>query len=385
MPETRAGGAAVPRPLYALILAGGSGTRLWPYSRRRRPKQLLPLIGELTMLEATVERLAPLIPPEHVFVLTNEGYVNSVRKQLPQVPPSHVVGEPAALGTAPAVALGAALVREAGGEAAVMFVLPADHVISPAAQFREALSQAAAVAAAGQLVTFGIRPTAPETGYGYVELGAPLAVEALPGLPVRLPVEAYQVARFVEKPDRARAEAYVLGGRHLWNSGMFGWTVARIWAAYAEHLPNLASRMDEMLLLARTHAADTPGFNDGLAEIWNHVTDTTTIDYGIMERDAHVACVPAAFGWSDIGSWAALGEALDADAAGNVVVGPHVGHNTRDTVVYGRGGRLIATIGVENLIIVDTEDALLICARDQAQSVKEIVAQLTQRELDALL
>lgn len=359
--------------LYAVVLAGGSGTRLWPYSRRDLPKQLLPLFGERSMLSLTVDRLAPLVPPERVFVLTNAEYAADARAAVPRVPPGQVIGEPAALGTAAAVGLGLAVVRARDPEA-VMVVVTADHLITPEDVFRRAVADAARVAASGRLVTFGIRPTGPATGYGYIELGARLAGPGgAAGGPEGFP-EAYAVARFVEKPDRAAAEGYVASGRFVWNSGMFAWSVPVLAGELARHLPALAARMDEV-----TAAAGEAGFDARLAEIWARVTDRTAVDYGVMEKSDRVACLPAAFDWRDIGAWDALKAALPADAAGNAVVGPHVGVDTRDSLVFGRGGRLIATVGVEGLVIVDTGDAVLVCRLDRAQDVKAIVEMLAAR------
>ena len=364
-------------PLYALILAGGSGTRLWPYSRSHRPKQLLPLFGDQSMLADTVARLAPLVSPEHVFVLTNAAYVPDAREQLPAIPDAQIVGEPEALGTAAAVGLGTALVRAAAGAGATMFVLTADHLIAPADRFRRALERAAEVAAGvadgGRLVTFGIRPTHAETGYGYIELGDAIGSDA------------FQVIRFVEKPDRATAEAFVAGGRHLWNSGMFAWQVGAVWEAYSAFLPKLASHMTAIAELATAKGLGSPEFADGLAAIWGQIEDRTTVDYGIMEKSANVACLPADFTWSDIGSWAALAAALEADGDGNVVVGEHLGHDTRGSLIFAHGDRLVATIGVTDLIIVDTPDALLICPRDRAQEVKEMVSRLAELKREGLV
>lgn len=347
---------------FAVVMAGGSGTRLWPCSRRDRPKQLLPLLGERSLLQATVDRLAPHVPPARMFVLTNRAYVDDARAQLPDLPDGHVVGEPAALGTAAAVGLGVALVH-ARDPGAVMLVLPADHVIEPVDRFHHDLARAEAVARCGYLVTFGIPPAGPETGYGYIALGQRLDGDG----------EAFAVERFVEKPDRATAEAYVAGGRHVWNSGMFAWTVRAIETALARCLPALAEQVDR---IATAALGDPELFDTHLAAIWRDIADRTTIDYGVMERSDRVACIPATFTWSDVGSWAALGDVLAADAAGNVVTGHHLGVDTARCVIRAEGGRLVATIGLNDLVIVDTPDALLVCPRDRAQDVREIVARL---------
>lgn len=352
------------RPMHALILAGGSGTRLWPYSRRARPKQLLPLLGDTTLLQDTVARIAPLIPPERVWVLTSTEYVTDTRAQLPQVPADQVVAEPLALGTAAAVGLGATLLA-ARDESATLAVLSADHVIQPAAAFREDLDRAAAVAADGWLVTFGIQPLGPETGYGYIEMG-----EALAGQPA-----GRRIARFVEKPDAATAARYVAGGRHLWNSGIFVWRADSILAAFRRHLPALSARLAEIAALANAGPA---ALAEGLPEVWQRISDRTTIDYGIMERSDRSACLPARFAWNDVGSWAAVAEVLGAASPGEepILVGDAWAEDCRGLLVLGRGERLVAAVGLTDLVIVDTPDALLVCHRDQAQQVKRIVERL---------
>ena len=355
---------ASPPPLWALVLAGGSGTRLWPLSRPEAPKQLLALTDpERSMLRLTVDRLAPLIPPERVLVLTAADHVAAVREQLPEVPPTQVLGEPAPLGTAAALGLGLAWLR-ARDPSALMAVLSADHQIAPAEALQADLARAVGLARAGWLVTIGIPPSSPETGFGYIELG-----EVLP------PEEGgdgrgRQVARFVEKPDLARAKTFVAGGRHLWNAGMFAWSVAGIQAAFQRHLPRLAQTLDALTEAATLGAAS---FADALSRLWPGIQDRTTIDYGIMEPAQRVACVPAGFEWLDIGSWAAVKETLPADEDGNAVLGRHLGLDSHDNLIFAPDGRLIATIGLSGMVVVDTPEALLICPVDRAQEVKRLV------------
>lgn len=361
--------------VHVMILAGGVGSRLWPYSRRARPKQLLPVGGDDTLLQATVGRLAGAVPPERVWVVTNAEYVAQARAQLPGVPGAQVVGEPEPMGTAAAVGLGAALIGAARPDAVVV-VLTADHVIAPAEAFQDAVARGVKAARAGYLVTFGIKPTSPETGYGYVELGAPL-----PGSAAGDDGAVRAVRRFVEKPDRATAERYLADGSYAWNGGMFVWRADVIRAAIGRFLPGLAGCLDEIAALAAS-GADLAA---GLPPIWARIPERTTIDYGVMERSERVACVPAAFDWTDVGSWDAFAALLPADPDGNRVAGRHVGIDTRGCLVFAPSGRLIATIGLEGVAIVDVGDALLVGPRARVQEVREIVARLRAAGDDALL
>jgi mannose-1-phosphate guanylyltransferase len=322
------------------------------------------LIGDETMLQATVRRLQPLIPPERILVLTNAEYVYDVVQQLPELPPEHIIGEPEAIGTAPAAGLGAAVAAAEDPQATVV-VLPADHVISPVEELHAALLRAAEAARDGWLVTFGLVPAFPATGYGYIEVGEEHAGAST----------ANRVVRFVEKPDLDDARRYVADGRYYWNSGMFAWRVDAFAAECRRLLPRLADSIDDMVQLARGPACD---FSRHLPQLWAGIEDRTTIDYGIMESSDNVACVMTKLEWSDVGSWAALHGLLPEDSDGNVIVGEHIGLDTSSCIVYGRGDRVIATLGVDDLVIVDTPDALLVCQRDKAQDVKRIVEALRE-------
>lgn len=360
--------------LWALIVAGGSGTRLWPYSRRLRPKQLLPLLGARSMLQTTVDRLAGRVAPNRVVVVTNAEYADEVRRQLPDVPRDHVIGEPAALGNAAAIALGIGAIA-ARDAAATMAVLTADHDIAPVEAFHAALDRAVDAAAQGYLVTFGIRPTEPNTGYGYVEIGAPLDPAAAGRDAPR------HVARFVEKPDRATAEGYLAAGSFLWNSGMFVWTVATITAAYRAHLPRLAGTIDAVAALV----AGGVDVAAALPALWAVVEDRTTIDYGILEPSDNVACVPAAFGWRDIGAWPQLADALPVDDDGNAVRASHVGIDTRRSLVFAPDGVRVATIGLTDMVVVVLDDIVLVCPRDRAQDVKQLAEAARRAGWDDLM
>ena len=346
--------------LYALIMAGGSGTRLWPRSRGSRPKQLLSLLSERTMLQEACQRIAPLVPDDKIFVVTSEVYTDVVRRQIPQVPTANIIGEPEGHGTAPCIGLSALYLRRLDREA-VMAVLTADHYIEKADELRRALAAAAQVAEEGHLVTLGIEPDRPATGYGYIERAEKLAQVGRH--------EVYRVEKFTEKPDPATAKAFVESGRYYWNSGMFIWKVSVILREFQKLMPQFYAQLMEI-----DAALGTAEERAVLERIWPQV-ENETIDYGIMERAEDVAVIPVDIGWSDVGSWATLYELLPADEEGNVVIGQHIGLDTRDCLIHG-SRRLVATIGLENMIVVDTEDALLICPKERAQDVRDLVEKL---------
>ncbi len=347
---------------YAVIMAGGGGTRLWPLSRKDRPKQSLKLLGDRTMFQVSVERLQPLFPPDRILVVTNAAYAADLRQQCPSLPEANFILEPAPRGTAPAIGLSALAVRRRDPQG-VIACLTADHFIGDEARFRDVLSAAARTAGQGFLVTLGIQPEYASTGYGYIQRGAALQTVGQ--------WEVFRAARFKEKPKPPEAAALAADGLHSWNSGMFIWRADRILAEFARQMPGFYKQL-----------LDIEAAPEALAQIWADVP-ATTIDYGIMEGADEVAVIPAdGLGWSDIGSWESLLDVLAPDEAGNVVVGgEHLGLATTGSLIHSSHGarRLVATIGVSNLVIVDTGDVLLVCPRERSQEVRAVVEQLKQR------
>ncbi|HJW09819.1 MAG TPA: mannose-1-phosphate guanylyltransferase [Holophagaceae bacterium] len=356
MPHTRATHAKV-----AVIMAGGRGTRFWPRSRNARPKQFLAIVGEETLLHQTVARLKGQFEPRHIFVVTTEDLAEETRRMLPELPPENVLIEPEGRNTAPCLAL--ALVQiERRVPDAVMVVLSADHWIADAMTFQEDIETAVKHAAwERELVVFGIRPTYPETGYGYIEAEGHGPV--------------LKVIAFREKPPMEQALQYLESGRHYWNAGMFVWTLEDFRAELEKHAPEVLKPLDAWV----AEGADPARLRAAYAQV-----PAVAIDVALMEKAEDVAVVPARFPWSDVGSWPAALEFHAPDADGNVVKGEAILLETRNSAFFG-GRRLIAASGVQDLIVVDDEDALLICHRDRAQSVKKIVERLKAEGREDLL
>jgi mannose-1-phosphate guanylyltransferase len=358
---------------YAVIMAGGGGTRLWPLSRQETPKQMLRLAGERTMFQLAVDRLEGLFPPERILVVTVAEQAEKLRKQEPRIPYENYLLEPMPRGTASVVGLAAVAIQHRDPDGA-MVVLTADHLIQEAEKFRTLLRSALAAARDDYLITLGIQPTAPVTGYGYIQRGEK-AGSYMGG-------DAFRVLRFKEKPDEATAKRFVESGDHYWNSGMFIWKVGNI----LEEISRQMTQLSEIL----TPIAGSWGQSDQnnvLNSYWPEIKPET-IDYGIMENAQRVIVLPAIdLGWSDIGSWDSLYDLLPTDERGNILIeADHYGLDTSSTLICsGEEKRLIVTIGVSDLVVVDTKDALLICSKDEAQKVKQVTNYLKNSSMEKLL
>jgi mannose-1-phosphate guanylyltransferase len=356
--------------MFAIIMAGGSGTRLWPLSRRKTPKQLLALTGDTSLLQQTVARLGTLLKPHDIYVITGQAHVRATQEQLPQLPAENVLGEPLARSTAVAAGLATVLARRESDE--VSLVLPADHFVADESAFTDALREAARVAERGYLVTLGVVPTHAATGYGYIRAGAPLH----PASPSAV------VERFVEKPDADTAASYVEQGGHFWNAGIFVWRVYALRQAIERFQPQLAAALERVEGLHRT-----PGWMSDVRDILDPIP-AITIDVGLAEpaaAEGRMAVVPMQAGWSDIGSWSALLEALaGARGADLVASGPHLDRDSHRVLVHG-GDRLVVTVGLQDVIIVDTPDALLVCHRDRAEEIKPVLDEIARTAGDRYL
>jgi mannose-1-phosphate guanylyltransferase len=354
---------------YALIMAGGSGTRLWPLSRSQRPKQSLQLIGDRTMFQHAVDRIEPLFSTERIYVVTREEHADLLSSQVAEIARNHFILEPEGRGTAPAIGLGALYLRRRD-PTAVMAVLTADHFITDGPRFCQVLAAAVQIANRGHLVTLGIRPSSPATGFGYIQQGEDMGSAG--------GFSYFGVERFTEKPEADVARQMVESGVFSWNSGMFIWRVDRILEEFQRQMPEFYTHLMQL-----DAVLGTPEENTMLKRIWPQVA-RQTIDYGVMEGAKDVVVIPVDIGWTDIGSWASLLELLPADENGNIFIGPTLGIYTHDTRVFG-GQRLIAAIGVKDMVIVDTGDALLVCPKDRAQDVREVVEKLGKEGLSKWL
>jgi mannose-1-phosphate guanylyltransferase len=343
---------------HAVVMAGGSGTRFWPRSRSRVPKQLLPIAGPRTMLQDTVRRIRPLVPATRVLVVTNAAQARAVRRQVPAIPARNVLVEPRGRNTAAAIALAALRLRRVAPQG-VMIVLSSDHVVADEPAFRRCVETAIAVAVESEtLVTLGVVPTRPETGYGYIRPGAVLSGSRR---------RAWRVARFVEKPPVAKARRLLADGA-LWNTGMFVWRVDVVLDALRAHVPRVLGPLER--------AVDRGGAA-ALAAAYARVP-AVSIDTGVLERARNVAVVPARFPWSDVGTWAAVEDLWRRPGAANAVRGRAIAIDSEGCVVDA-GERLVALVGVRDLVVVETADAVLVCRKDRAQDVRRVVAEIETR------
>lgn len=350
--------------LYATILAGGSGTRFWPKSRTAFPKQFLCLEGTGSLLQHTVERVASVMPVDRVLVVTGTHLQRQTLAQLPTLPPANVLSEPLGRNTTAAIGW-AALHLVAHDPEAIMVVLPADHVIPDSAAFCTSVQHAAAVAQQHDvLMTLGVRPTYPATGYGYIKAGTSLATSTASA--------AYNVAQFVEKPCADVATRFVISGHYFWNCGIFVWRARTLLEELQAYLPDLLDGLQAYM--AAIHAGASP---EVLHQHYSQL-HSISIDYGVLERSSRVGVLPVTWAWSDVGSWRSLADLHPSDADGNVVVGTHVGRDSSGLVIYSPD-KLVATVGVTDLVIVQTEDVLLICPKDRDQEVRDLVNALEQR------
>ena len=362
-------------PKIAVVIpAGGGGTRLWPRSRQETPKQFLDIVSERTMLQETTDRVRDLVPPERLYVITNARHADAVRGQLPGVPAGNVVGEPQGRDSAPAIGLMAAILEKTQGPGTVMATLPADHVILHESKFRDILRAASDVAAEGWLVTLGIPPTGPDTGFGYIQSGDVLREQTDAGVPI------YRVKQFKEKPRREVAEQYLRDGGYYWNAGMFIASVQTLRDLYRTHLPQMEAGFARIVA-----SLGTDGFEAVLRDVFPTL-EKISVDYGIAEKADRVAVIPADIGWNDVGSWQRLAEVLSEEGKEdeNIVVGHHVGVDTKGSLIYSPT-RLIATIGLEDIIVIDTPDATLICPKSRSEDVKKVVEELKARGRHELL
>lgn len=359
---------------YAVIMAGGGGTRLWPLSRKDKPKQLLPLIGQETLFQSTVARLKELFPPERILVVTVEEQALEMKQQAPELPEENYLIEPAPRGTASVVGL-AAMVLQKRDPQASMAILPSDHFIRNVDLFHYLLKAAFDVAADNYLVTLGITPTMPSTAYGYIQQGTALKGE------YKYPV--YTVQSFREKPNEETAQQLLRMGGHSWNSGMFIWRADAILGEIDRQMPALGKALNEIGV-----DWDSSKRDEALKTIWPSLKNET-VDYGIMEKAEKVAVLPAGgLGWSDVGSWSSLFEVLLPDMNGNIATSAslHLALETNNTLIYGGSSdRLVVTIGVDDMVVVDTGDALLICKTDQSQKVKDVVEHLKKHRQEKYL
>jgi len=358
--------------LHAVIMAGGSGTRFWPESRKASPKQLLRLVGDATMLQQTVSRLGGLVPPERVLIVTNQRLVEPISEQLPQLPQDSILGEPCKRDTAPCIGL-AAIHCSREDDDATMVVMPADHVISPDEKFQEAIRQATALVdeQPERIVTFGIPPSYPAETFGYIERGEQLGSGGA--------APAHRVATFREKPDRQTAEQYLETGKFYWNSGIFIWKAKTILEALQERQPKMFAHLQ-----AIAAAWGKPNFDEVFQREFEAI-EPISIDYAVMEQAKEVYVIEAPYDWDDLGNWQSLARLRGTDEQWNTIVGRHLGLETTGTIVRSSEDHLVVTLGLEDCIVVHTPDATLVASKEREEDIRQIVKELEQRGWDDVL
>ena len=347
---------------YALILAGGGGTRLWPVSRRETPKQLLSLVDDRSMFKTTVDRLLPIFPVDHIYISTGAQYIEAMRSNVPEIPAENFIIEPNARNTGPAAALAIAVIHKRDPKA-VIAMQHADHFIQMEDKYRDVLQSACELAGRDYIITLGISPTHPSTGFGYIQQGEVL--QEINGF------TAYEALGFTEKPNVVTATSFLASGDYSWNAGMFVWKSSVAMREFERQQPELYELLDQL-----GKKIDTPGFQTELATLWNQMP-SISIDVGIMEGAENMIVIPEDIGWNDIGSWDALFDIVKLDKFGNCIKGnanDHVILDTRKSMIFSE--RMTVTIGIEDIIVVDTPEVVLICHRDRAQDVKEVVNHL---------
>jgi mannose-1-phosphate guanylyltransferase len=351
--------------LHAVIMAGGSGTRFWPASRQSKPKQLLKMGANRTMLQSTFDRLQGLVSSEHVLVLTNEQLSDAVLDQLPELPQEHVIGEPCKRDTAPCIGVAASLVQAADPDG-IMVVMPSDHVIEPRSEFHRAIRAGYELIEKNPelIVTFGIRPTYPAESFGYIQRGEAIASAA--------GTSTFEVARFREKPDRQTAEEYLAAGSFYWNSGIFMWKASTIVDALSRFEPEIASHIRNI-----ASGIGTTRFQANFREHFEKIQGKS-IDFAVMERYSPIAVIEAPFSWDDVGSWQAIARLIRPDGQGNAVEGPYIAIDSTGMIVRTEQDHLVVTIGMSETIVVHTSDATLVAPKTEEERVREVVKQLTE-------
>jgi mannose-1-phosphate guanylyltransferase len=358
--------------MYIVLMAGGVGTRFWPMSRRSMPKQVLQIIGSESMIEMTYKRISSLTTPEKILVITSREIKSSIEKLLPEIPKENIIAEPVGKNTAPCIGLAGTIIQARNGDDDVMIVLPADHLVSEVEKFQNVLKMGLSYAHENDcLITLGVQPNYPETGYGYIQKSEKLFKKN--------GIDIFKVKTFAEKPNLETAKRFLQSGDFLWNSGIFIWQTKRIMAEIDENLPELSANLQKI-----RNKVDTDKFYPTLKDIYSR-TKSISIDYAVMEVAKKVCVIRADFSWNDLGSWEAVYKIAEKDRQGNVVSGKHaIMLNSSNNYVYSKK-KVIAAIDVTNLIVVEMDDAILICNKEKSQDVKKIVELLEREELEQYL